>query len=176
MKVDKEIISKIEQTFYFISGKVKLDATYFMSKIEEGLKESDLHYKTNIQGWMTKYNFFNSDPHFHNVLHQILNSVDKYQDTKQYQLDTAWGYKEDKNSYTILHDHVPSYLSGVIYLNKHKQKLLFPEIHQAVNPEEGRFVIFSSFLKHEAKRNPIIIPKYGISFNLKYYNSGDAIF
>ena len=61
-------------------------------------------------------------------------------------MDTAWGYKEDKNSYTILHDHVPSYLSGVIYLNRHKQKLLFPEINQAVNPEEGRFVIFSSFL------------------------------
>jgi hypothetical protein len=53
---------------------------------------------------------------------------------------------------------------------------LFPEIDQTVKPEEGRFVIFSSFLKHEAKRNPIIIPKYGISFNLRYYKSGDAIY
>ena len=169
MKVDKEIISTIEQKYYFISGKVKLDATYFMTIIEEGLKESDLHYKTNIQGFMTKYNFFNKDPHFHDVLHKILNSVDKYPDTKQYELDTAWGYKEDKNSYTILHDHVPSYLSGVIYLNRHKQKLLFPEINQTVTPEEGRFVIFSSFLKHKTEKNVLKKCKYAISFNLQAF-------
>ena len=66
------------------------------------------------------------------------------------------------------HTHEPSYLSGVLYLNDHYQKLYFPEINQEITPKPGRFVIFSSFLQHQTKRNIKHKSKYAISFNFRH--------
>ena len=80
----------------------------------------------------------------------------------------AWGLKEGYGQRTTKHDHLPNYLSGVLYLNNHKQKLLFDEIKQEVKPEEGKFVLFSSFLKHKAERNLSREIKYAIAFNFAF--------
>jgi hypothetical protein len=68
---------------------------------------------------------------------------------------------------TRRYDHEPAYLSGVIYLNDHGQILEFPELKRFVKPEKGKFVLFSSCLKHKAARSFFIDPKYAISFNIK---------
>ena len=50
-------------------------------------------------------------------------------------------------------------------MNDHPQKLDFPDINESITPEEGRFVMFSSFLNHKAKRNVVEKAKYAIAFN-----------
>ena len=69
--------------------------------------------------------------------------------------------------HTKRHHHEPYYLSGVLYLNNHSQKLYFPDLQQEVTPQMGRFVVFSSFLEHYTKRNIQHEEKYAISFNFE---------
>ena len=129
MIVDKEIVSKIPRDYIFITGGFDIDPKYLKQRIEEGVKESKLNYKTNVVGKHTEWKFFNKDKH--------------------------------------------SYLSGVLYLHDHSQKLYFPDIKQEITPTTGRFVLFSSFLNHYTKRNLEDKEKYAISFNFKSVSIGD---
>lgn len=164
MDLDKEIHSKIEQNYILISGKLKIDSQYFINKIEQSIVESDMHFKTNVKGYMTPWKYFVGDDKFLEVLIPILDKLDTYKLLK-YELTEAWGLKEGWAHHTVIHNHLPSYLSGVLYLNNHPQKLEFPDINQSITPEEGRVVIFSSFLNHLAHRNTVEKPKYAIAFN-----------
>ena len=80
-------------------------------------------------------------------------------------LEDAWGLIEKFGDYTKKHHHGSAYLSGVLYLHDHSQKLYFPTIKQEITPKKGRFVIFSSFLIHYTKRNLKHKKKYALSFN-----------
>ncbi len=75
------------------------------------------------------------------------------------------GCKMNSGGRTVEHNHSPGLWSGVLYLNDHEQTLDFTEINQKIKPQKGAFALFSSFLKHEAKRNLTGGVKYGISFN-----------
>ena len=88
-------------------------------------------------------------------------------DLQRFFLNSSWGIIEGIGDYTQRHHHEPNYLSGVLYLNSHPQKLYFPDIQQEITPAIGRFAIFSSFLSHHTKRNLIEKEKYGISFNFR---------
>ena len=62
IKINKEIHSKIYQDYIFIVGSLKFNYKYFISKIEEGIKEnSSLNFRTNVEGYMTSWNYFNED-------------------------------------------------------------------------------------------------------------------
>ena len=84
----------------------------------------------------------------------------------------SWGLIEKFGDYTKRHTHGPNYISGILYLNDHHQKLYFPEINQEITPEKGRFVLFSSFLVHHTKRNTQKKEKYAISFNFQIQTVG----
>ena len=56
-------------------------------------------------------------------------------------------------------------VSGTIMLNKHPQKLYFPEIEEVLEPEAGSFALFTPFLLHGNTRNKTYKPRYGMSFN-----------
>ena len=47
------------------------------------------------------------------------------------------------------------------------QELIFPQINQKVKPEKGKFVVFSSELRHKTNRNNSDKNKYALSFNFK---------
>ena len=166
MKIEKEIISKIEREYFFIEGTLDLDGKYFINKIEEGIKDSSLSHKTNVLGFMTSWDFFNNDEKFNFVLNQIADYLEDRPITKYtIRLKDTWGIKESHGHFTKRHDHVPSYMSGIIYLNDHTQKLYFPDINQHIIPQCGKFIVFSSFLKHYTKRNLTNESKYALSFN-----------
>ena len=55
MKIDKEIISKVEREYFFISGILDIDAKYFKKRIDEGVQQSTYNYRTNVQGMMTDF-------------------------------------------------------------------------------------------------------------------------
>ena len=166
MKIDKEIISKIEREYFFISGILDIDAKYFKKRIDEGVQHSTYNYRTNVKGMRTDWQFFNKDKNFRTVLLQIMDYLEQLHFTlKACKLVESWGLIEKFGDYTQKHDHAPVYFSGNLYLNDHHQKLYFPEIKQEITPTKGRFVIFSSFLLHHTKRNLQDTAKYAIAFN-----------
>ena len=168
MIIDKEIISKIFRDYIFLTGTFDIDSKYFKKRIDEGIQNSKLNYKTNVYGKHTDWTFFNNDTQFLVLLLEIIDHLESLNIVlKKFTLAEAWGLIENFGDYTKKHDHEPYYLSGVLYLNDHPQKLYFPEIKQEIIPKKGRFVIFSSFLLHQTKRNLKHKSKYALSFNLR---------
>jgi|TARA_R110000824_G_scaffold162744_1_gene338458 hypothetical protein len=170
MKIDTEITSQIPVNYTFITGKSNINCDYFIDKIEEGIGGKDnKNFQTNVHGYMTPWKYFIRDLEFLNFLYPIFDKIDSLPvKPPRYYLDEAWGIKETLGHRSSIHNHQPAYLSGVLYLNNHSQILDFPEINKFVKPKEGGFVLFSSFLKHGAKRNLTEESKYAISFNLHY--------
>ena len=169
MDIQKEIKSKIERDYFFIEANLVLDYEYFINKINENINtENNLNYKTNVKGKQTSWEFFNQDPQFLKTLFIIFDYLDRIKDMRNYHLGTAWGVREDYGDYSRIHDHLPCFLSGIIYLNKHSQKLCLPEIKEEVIPACGKLILFSSFLKHYTPRNLTNDSKYAIAFNLNY--------
>jgi hypothetical protein len=168
MKIEKEIVSKIPTDYLFVSGVIDLDPQYFKKRIDEGVKTSNLNYKTNVYGRHTDWEFFNRDKEFLVLLFQMLDHLETLTiDLQKFFLRNAWGLIEGLGEYTKKHHHEPNYISGAIYLNDHPQKLYFPDIKQEITPEIGRFALFSSFLSHHTKRNLTEKEKYAISFNFR---------
>ena len=177
MEIKKEIISKIERDYFFVVGDIDIEADYFINKIEEGIKESPLNHKTNVIGGMTDWQFFMKDKKLLEILLKIVDYLEfRKITTEAYNLKDAWGVRESFGEYTKEHAHIPSFMSGSIYLNSHTQKLYFPDIDEEVEAKKGRFVLFSSFLKHYAKRITTYGSgsKYAIAFNFDHVSADFA--
>ena len=175
MIIDTHLERKILRNYFFIVGTIKdINAKYFINKInKEILKDNAKSFTTNVQGKMTYCNSFLNDPEFTKLFIRFRDYIDLNQLFKdcRYLLSDAWGYVLKENNYTIEHDHLPHVWSGAVYLNDHPQTLDFPEINISVKPKKGRFVLFSSFLRHGCKTNETNKAKYGLSFNCRNNNS-----
>jgi hypothetical protein len=168
MKINKEIISRIERDYIYFTGHTSLNAKYLIDKIEEGIQNSNNNFTTNVIGHMTDFKFFNEELLKTNFMYQLFDKLETYKFLDGFRLNESWGLKEGYGCYTRKHSHKQSNISGVIFLNTHNQKLIFPEINEEVKPEKGKFVIFSSFLSHYNKRNLENKNRYAIAFNLDY--------
>ena len=168
MKVNKFIRSKIERDYFFVKGKLKIDVNYFIESIEKGIQDKDnQNFLTNLMSPMTSYKHFLDDQKFIELIMPLSDMITKhnFNQNMPWFLDDAWGFKQDFGNHTTYHDHLPSVVSGTIMLNKHPQKLYFPEIEEVLEPEPGSFVIFTPFLLHGNTRSTSYKPRYGISFN-----------
>ena len=175
MIIDKEIVSQILRDYIFITGIFDIDSKYFKKRIEEGVQNSSINYKTNVVGKHTEWKLFNKDEQFMALLLQMVDHLESLNiKLDGFYLEDAWGLIEKFGDYTKKHNHGSSYISGVLYLNDHPQKLYFPTIQQEIIPKKGRFVLFSSFLIHYTKRNLKHKDKYAISFNFNSTNVGGA--
>jgi len=168
MKLKKVIDATIPVDYMFRHGSLKIDCNYFIKAIDKGVVAPDnINYSTNVKGLMTSWNYFNKDDKFIETILPLFDYLDNQPEIKKYYLESAWGIKEGFTHYTRLHDHIPNYISGIIYLNSHSQVLLFPQLKEKIIPEKGDCILFSSFLKHKTLRNTTKINKYAIAFNLK---------
>jgi len=167
----KEIQTTIKKEVVYLEGVIDIDADYFIQQIEKGIVNSTNNYLTNVKGFMTSWDYFLNDGKFREVFINLINNLE-YNSClntslkNEWSLKHCWGIKEVKGNFTTKHDHLPSTLSGIIYLNKSKQELIFDEINLKVTPEKGKFAVFSSILQHYTERNLDDIPKYAISFNV----------
>jgi hypothetical protein len=165
--IHKYIERKISTDYFFIEGKLSIDSDYFIKSINKAIKkDGNENYKTHVKGQMTSWQHFVENKKFNEVLGKLIKEVDENLNLPRYRLVDAWGYCLKKDEKTNFHNHTPSLWSAALYLNKHSQKLDFPQINQSVKPEKGKFVLFSSILNHgceESKSNSV---KYGISFNM----------
>ena len=175
MIINDHIESKALCQYFFVEGVIDVDSTYFINKIKEGIeREDNNNFKTNVRDKITSYKYFNSDEKFISIIKKLSKYVDdtytKPYDLNLYGLISSWGYCISKDHKTRFHDHAPFIWSGVIYLNDHSQCLEFPAINKKIKPEKGKFVLFSSFLKHGTKRNESEETKWGLSFNMSPVN------
>ena len=177
MKINKMTKAKIQRDYFFVEGDLDINCAYFIKEIEKGSNQNDnASYRTNVKGKMTSPYYFMRDEEFVKILQPILDFIDEnIKNAPPYGLDSAWGYREGFGEYTREHDHASCWLSGVIYLNKHHQKLMFPEIKKEVTPKEGNFILFSPFLLHKTRRNTKENFKYGIAFNFKSDGAFDKL-
>jgi len=179
MIIDTHLERKILRNYFFIVGTIKdINVKYFINKInKEVLKDNAKSFTTNVQGKMTYWDSFVNDPEFQKLFFKFRDYVDSNNifGDRYYKLKDCWGYVLNKKGYTKFHDHLPNVWSGAIYLNDHSQVLHFPEIGASVKPKKGRFVLFSSFLKHGCRTNETNKLKYGLSFNCEDYNSVDQV-
>jgi hypothetical protein len=167
MNIDTEINAKIQKEIIFLSGKIEIkNLSYFIDKIEEGVKNSPNNYSTNVVGKMTSWDYFNHDKSFLELLFPLLDKLDTYNFIGNYYLKASWGYIEEWGGRTKQHQHLPSIVSGVLYLSEHSQELIFPQINKKIKPEIGKFLLFSSDLSHKCDRTLSNKKKYGIAFNL----------
>ena len=169
MKISKLIQAQTQREYYFLAGHIPLDSKYFIKKIEEGIKEqTNRSYSTHLMSKMTSFNYFIGDKKFLKILLPIFDLLDAtpFENTPNWRLTESWGYQQGFGEYSMLHHHVPAFLSGAIMLNEHPQALIFPEINEMVEAKPGNFVVFSSFLKHKSTRNLSEKARYGLSYNL----------
>ena len=169
MYLTKYVRSTIQKDYFFIKGNLgEIDSSYFINKINEGINSSsNLNEKTNIIGGMTSWDFFKNDKQFLKLVLPFMDYIDKENFfSASWYLKEAWGFEEKFSMYTKEHDHGSSLWSGVIYLSKADQPLIFPEIQEEIKPDVANFALFSSFLKHKTKnRISDDKTKYGLSFN-----------
>tara|TARA_B100001939_G_C16611612_1_gene475355 strand:- start:45 stop:578 length:534 start_codon:yes stop_codon:yes gene_type:complete len=177
VKIEKAIKSKVKRDYFFTQGCLDIDYKYFIKEIDKGVNyNNNASYKTHVRGSMTSPNYFLKNIEFIKTIQPLLDYIDDtFKNAPAYNLNSAWGYKEGFAEYTREHNHGDCWLSGVIYLNKHTQKLIFPEIKQEVTPEVGKFILFSPYLLHKTKRNITEKIKYGLAFNWSSFHIFDSI-
>ena len=167
MKIKRIIEDKVKVDYVLIDGFLNINSNYFIKEINKGIGEkNNNNFNTNVIGHMTSYEYFNNNKNFLKSILPLFDCLDSLDNIKPYNLNSAWGIREDFSHFTKAHDHSPSYLSGIIYLNDHNQTLFFPEINKKIKPKLNYFIIFSSFLTHKTIRNTTDVNKYAISFNL----------
>lgn len=167
MQVQKFFNKNIEIEYFFISGKLDIDAKYFIEKIEKGVQDKDnMNHRTNVNGLMTRWDYFNTDEKFITILSKFIEYVDDNLNLVKYRLKDSWGIELKKFQNTNFHTHIESPWSGVLYLNDSNQNLIFPQIKQEVKPEEGVFCLFNGFLEHGCYKNMNNSSKYAIAFNM----------
>jgi len=174
MKISKLIQAKTEREYFFLTGHIPIDSKYFIKKIDEGIKEqTNKNYQTFLVSKMTGYKYLMGDKKFLKLLLPIFDLVDEssYENGPKWNMEEAWGYRQDFHDYSRLHHHTPAFLSGAIMLNEHPQSLIFPKINETIEAKPGNFAVFSSFLKHKSNRNLIDKARYGLSYNLYYKNT-----
>ena len=102
--------------------------------------------------------------------------MDFYAATKEnIVVDDYWGHIHEKNMSTTLHNHIPSYVSSVLYVKipKNAGHIVFRsranpyDIPHSTKfePEEGVYYIFPSFLDHFVTRNMSDDIRISLSFN-----------
>ena len=167
MQITKELEKKVKRDYFFIKGQIDIDCNYFIEKIKKGVEEkTNMNYRTNINGKMTSWDFFNNDINFLKHIINFNRYLDKNYNLPKYILKSSWGFITLPGEKTYFHAHQEAIYSGVIYLNDCDQPLLFKEIEQQIDPKAGSFGIFSGWLTHGNYANITNNTKFGISFNM----------
>jgi len=126
----------------------------------------------------------------------IFQEVKKFmKDIEKNKLDLAivncWINKNIKNSFQEYHNHLPCFLSGVLYLKTSERdgnivfrtpnpySSLFPRVSNNIEnfyknysftPKEGLILIFPSWLEHSVEENKYDSERISISFNITIQN------
>jgi len=171
-KIESLIRKKAKIDCFVVELQFKVNSDYFIEKIEQGIhEENNLNYETNVEGKMTRWNYFVEDFELLLMLKTGLTHIEKdlpfFPKSK---LWNAWGNRISLNDCVKPHNHSIATLSGVFYLNDSNQNLYFDEMDIVIKPKKGKLIFFSPILKHYTKISTSIEPRYSIAFNYQDLN------
>lgn len=131
-----------------------------------------MNQKTNVKAIMTSYNIWNESKIFNILLNNIkifisnIMSIDK---RWKLILQDAWGAIYKKNNYTIPHNHLPSQISFVYYLQSSgNTPLIFEGCNFQINPIDDMLIAFPSYLSHSVPEHIEEEDRICIAGNLNY--------
>ena len=113
------------------------------------------------------------------IVNDILSKIsdDFYNTTKQrVVVEDCWGHIHEKNMSTKLHNHIDSFVSGVVYIKvpKGAGSIVFaprvrgaPETDVMMPAVKGKYYIFPNYLEHYVTRNNSEEMRVSLSFNFK---------
>ena len=96
-------MKKVQFETYFYETQINLSkkqVKYLIDKIEEKLRESKYHFKTNVLGFMTEWTSFVKEPLMQEILNLTIDDVKFDQPKHKYELYDAWGLKLEKGHQT----------------------------------------------------------------------------
>ena len=144
----------------------KVDSEYFINKIEEGIKEqNNYNYKTNVNGQMTCFKYFNQDKKLSSLLNNFFEYFPKNLNVPPIICIDAWGIKCNDGDYTDYHNHDCDF-SSILYLNDSETAINFPQINTSILPKKNNFLFFSAILQHGTEKI-VNGPKYAIVVNFQ---------
>jgi hypothetical protein len=165
MKLIKHVERQVLKNVFLIEIELKINSSYFINKIEEGIYGSNNNYLTHVRGKMTSWDYFAKDENFLSLVKTGVNYLDENISLVSCYIRDAWGTKIDYNDRVREHDHSGCIISGVLYLQDSKQNLYFKELNISINPKKGKLLLFSSNLRHGTKFSLDKKPRYSIAFN-----------
>ena len=169
IEIEKQVEKRIQYPVHFYQMTLQIedkDLKYLISKIDENLKYTNKwSYATNVKGDMTHWTFFNNDPVFEKYFLKGFGALDEQNCAVSVIMKESWGIRIKKGDFTKYHDHIPSYVSGILYLSKSDQFLNIPQINVKTKPDVGKFMVWTGLLRHgtDEKNNSDV--KYAIPFN-----------
>jgi hypothetical protein len=106
----------------------------------------------NVLGKSTNYQFFINDVDFITFIKSIKKEISKIY-PYDFIIREAWGNVYNKNDCAKEHTHMDTTaFCGIIYLSENGPGTYFPELKFTVKEKIGKFVLFSSILKHSVKK------------------------
>jgi uncharacterized protein (TIGR02466 family) len=167
----------------------------------EGVATSNQYYAHGYTSFFTRNTLF-SEPGFERLAAFICQQATHYA-AKQFwdlqrfqpQMTYMWCNVNGKHSYHAEHLHPFSHISGVFYVScardsgdiafkdpRPGRMMVPPPVAQSapensmvvkINPEDGKLLMFPSFLEHSVSQNPLDIERTSISFNFEMRQRGD---
>ena len=110
--------------------------------------------QTNVKATMTEWNIDSFEIlNLKNYILNFLNSQYPFvsQRNQEFSFTNIWGNIYRNGDYTIEHDHLFDTFSVVYFLksNIKDSPLIFLPFQTKIEPEEGKIVIFPSYIRHE---------------------------
>lgn len=150
---------------YFKHDSLKEEILYPLESFVDAQNKS-----TNVKATMTHWDI--TSPQIEVLKSYVLSkSYELLWDGAKPSISQVWANIYRKNEYTILHDHVPSTLSFVYFLNSkiYYSSLYFDTIFgkKRIRPKEGRLVLFPSYLRHGVLKHKYNDTRITLSGNIK---------
>jgi hypothetical protein len=132
---------------------------------------SELSYKTNVKGKMTKWDTFVNNKDFQKIILNSADIIEHFAKDGAY-CDNAWGNKLENDDEVILHHHIGQdiIISGILYLTEDGPGTYFKEFNKTIKEKIGKLVFFSSEAYHGVSKSNLNKTRYTLSFNLRKLN------
>lgn len=127
-----------------------------------------MYNKTNIQGTMTNYKFFETAKSFKELNKLIMEKVD----IKGSKITDQWGHVLRDKDFVKQHTHIGIDLAFCFYVNapKGSGKLVFTDYNLYIEPKQNMLLVFDPSLYHEVLPNDDPnITRVTIAGNIVFY-------
>ena len=173
-------------------GMTNLDNEAMYKKIKELETTTDSVYLSNLGGFQSatdRFDMMTTDPVFQPLRNLILHVIEKELNfkAKKFEVDRMWCNVNTKDDFNMIHSHGQFQFSGAYYVKAPKDsgQIVFRDPRPAaitnefvtsqfnggevyrIEPEEGKLLIFPSYLDHMVMPSKSDDDRVSISWNIK---------